>query len=46
VFPQILTRILGTLHEDLYKFVIMSEFFLELGMFQTEVVEKIKTHVL
>ena len=45
---QNLTRIMCTLHEDLYTFIILyfSEFFLEWEMFQTKVVEKIKTHIL
>ena len=33
---------MGTLHEDHYMFMIISYFFLEREMFQTEVVEKIK----
>jgi hypothetical protein len=40
-------RITGTSHEDLCTFMIMSpDFFLEWEMFQTKVVEKIKTHIL
>ena len=41
-FNQNVTRIAGTLREDLY----LAEFFLELKVFHTKVVEKIKTHIL
>ena len=42
-----LTRITDTLHEEKYTFLIIScYFFLELEVFQTKVVEKIKTHIL
>ena len=42
-----MTRIMGTLHEDLYTFIIKCRWILlrEREMFQTEVVKKIKTHV-
>jgi len=41
------TRITGTLREDQYTFLIISRpLFLEWEMFQTKVVEKIKTHIL
>jgi hypothetical protein len=36
----------GTWHEDLCTFVIESQLFLEWEMFQTTVLEKIKTHIL
>ena len=40
-------RVTGTVHEDLCSFVIISpEFSLECEMFQTHVVEKIKTRIL
>jgi len=38
---------MGTLHEDLcILMIIFAEFFLGLEMFQTKVVEKIKTQIL
>jgi len=36
----------GTLHEDQYTFLITSRSGLKLDMFQTNAVEKIKTHIL
>jgi len=43
-------RITGTLHKDQYTFTITSrlilQFFIEWKMFQTKVVQKIKTHIL
>ena len=42
-----MTRMKGTLHEDLCTFMIilnLAKFFLELEMFQTKVLQKIKTH--
>jgi len=46
-FHYNLTTITSTLHADRYTFVIiLAQFFLELEMFQTEVVEKTKTHIL
>ena len=39
-----LTRITGSLHEDLCRLWYLVKFFLEWEMFQTHVVEKIKTH--
>jgi hypothetical protein len=42
-----LTTITGTSHEDRYIFLsYLAQFFLKRGMFQTKVVEKIKTHIL
>ena len=41
-----LTRITGTLHEDQYTFLISRSVLLEWEVFQTKVVDKIKTHVL
>jgi len=43
-FRQNLTRITGTLHEDIHTFTVTSECFLEWEMFQTKVVQKIKTN--
>jgi hypothetical protein len=41
-----LTRITGTLYEDQYTFLIISHYvLLEWEMFQTEIVDKIKTHI-
>jgi hypothetical protein len=37
---------MGTLHQDLWTFMILPEFFLEWEMFHLEVVEKIETHIL
>jgi hypothetical protein len=37
---------MSTLHEDQYIFLIYLAQFLELDVFQTKVVEKIKTHIL
>jgi hypothetical protein len=37
---------MGTLHEDQYTFLsYIAQFFLEWEMFQTKVVEEIKTHM-
>jgi len=42
-----LERIAGTLHEDQYTFLLhRAQFYLELKMLQTKVVEEIKTHFL
>jgi len=41
-----LVRIKGTLHEGQYTFMITSCSDLELEIFQTNAVEKIKTHIL
>ena len=46
-FIQNRTRIKGTMHEDQCTFLsYLAHLFLEWGMFQTEVVEKNKTHIL
>jgi hypothetical protein len=46
-FHSNLTRIIGTLHEDLCKFMIIyPKLFLEWEMLQARVVDKIKTHIL
>jgi len=45
-FHENLTRIMGTLHEDLCTLWYLTQFVIELKMFQTKVVEKIKTHIL
>ena len=37
---------MGTLHEDVFAFMIISTDILEWEMFQTKFVEKIKTHIL
>ena len=42
-----MTRITGTLHEDLCTFMIISRWIiLRMRMFETEFVEKTKTHIL
>jgi len=49
-FHRTRTRIKGTLHEDQYKFIIsrslLAHFFLELEMDRTNIVDKIRTHIL
>jgi len=41
-----MTRITGTLHEDQYTFMIsVAQFVLHREMFRTNVVEKIKAHI-
>jgi hypothetical protein len=45
-FHSNLTRIPGTLHEDVYTFLIMYEFFLEWDTFCTKIIQKIKRYVL
>jgi len=37
---------MGSLHEDLCTFVVISQFFLEWEMFLTNLLEKTKTHIL